>query len=111
MSLWDSKSGGEVDSSDAKKKALRKAAPLTTVLFVEQNPGGMYAAKLRETEEKLAANFRVKVLEKSGTTLRSMLVRSDPWAGESEGGRDAHFGGSLHQEEGGGSHPQQEGSF
>ena len=39
MSPWDSKSGGEVDNTKAKKKALRKAAPLTTVLFVEQTPG------------------------------------------------------------------------
>ena len=26
-------------------------------------------------------NFRVKIVEKSGTTLKSVLVRSDPWAG------------------------------
>ena len=35
-----------------------------------------------ETEEKLAAitGFRVKIVEKSRTTLKSILVRSDPWA-------------------------------
>ena len=76
MSPWDSK-------GVAKKEVLRKAAPLTTVLFVEQTPGSVYAARLRETEEKLATitNFRVKVVEKSGTTLRSVLVKSNPWAG------------------------------
>ena len=84
MSPWDSKGGGEVGDTEVKKKeAQRKATPLTSVLFVEQTTGGVYAARLRETEEKLTAitNFRVKVVEKSGTTLRSVLVRSDPWVG------------------------------
>ena len=84
MSPWDSKGGGEVDNAEVKKKeAQRKATSLTSVLFVEQTPGGMYAARLRETEEKLTPiiNFRVKIVEKSGTTLKSVLVRSDPWAG------------------------------
>ena len=57
MSPWDSKGGGEVDCSDAKKEVLRKAAPLTTVLFVEQTPWGVYAAMLRDTEEKLATHM------------------------------------------------------
>ena len=38
--------------------------------------------RLRETEEQLATitGFRVKVVEKSGTTLKPILVKSDPWA-------------------------------
>ena len=54
------------------------AAPLTSVLFMEQTLGGIYAAKLRETEEQLAAitGFRVKVVKKSVTTLKSILGRS-----------------------------------
>ena len=83
MSPWDSKGGSEVNDTEVKKEVLRKAAPLTSVLFKEKTPGGIYAARLIETEEKLAliSNFRVKVVEKSGTTLRSVLVKSDPWAG------------------------------
>ena len=44
MSSWDSKGGSEDDSSEVKKEVRRKAAPLTTVLFVEQTPGGVYAS-------------------------------------------------------------------
>ena len=39
MSPWDSK-------GVAKKEVLRKAAPLTTVLFVEQTPGWVYGCTL-----------------------------------------------------------------
>ena len=58
------------------------AAPLTSVLFMEQTLGGIYAAKLRETEEQLAdtTGFCVMVVEKSGTTLKTILVKSDTWS-------------------------------
>ena len=80
VSPWDSKGGSD---TEIKKEVCRKASPLTSVLFMEQTPGGVYAARLRETEKKLApiTNFRVKVVEKSGTTLKSILMKSDPWAG------------------------------
>ena len=60
MSPCDRKGGGEADSSEVKKEVRRKAAPLTSVLFVEQTPG-MYAARLRETEEKLASTSGLRL--------------------------------------------------
>ena len=56
------------------------------VLFVvvcRADPTGLYAARSRETEEKLGTitNFRVNVVEKSGTTLKSVMVKPDHWAG------------------------------
>ena len=83
MSTWDRKGGDEEEETRKYQKETKmKAVPLTSVLFVEQTPGGVYAAKLREIEEQPAAitGFPVKVVEKSGTTLKSILVKSDPWA-------------------------------
>ena len=83
MSPWDKKGRDEEEETrQIQKETRKKAAPLTSVLFMEQTLGGIYAAKLRETEEQLAAitGFRVKVVEKSGTTLKSILVKLDPWS-------------------------------
>ena len=67
-----------VHSKDTANKPL-----LTTVLFVEQTPGGELARRLREAEQRLAdiTGWRVKVVEKSGTTLKQLLHKSNPWSG------------------------------
>jgi len=74
-----------------KKEVRRKAAPLTSVLFVEQTPGGVYAARLRETEEKLApiTNFRVKVVRSPGPPSSPYWLSLTPGRGGSVGGGDA----------------------
>ena len=69
MSPWDRKN--KHDKDEKQKEARRKAAQLTSVLFVEQTPGGVYVA---------ITVFRVKVVQKSGTTLKSILVRSEQWS-------------------------------
>ena len=55
----------------------------STVLFVEQTRRGVLAAKLREKEKLLYSitGWKLKVVEKSGTTLRQLLVKSNPWSG------------------------------
>ena len=60
-----------------------KRSPLTTILFVENTWKGEYAARLREREKAMESitGYRVKVVEQSGTSLKSMLVRSNPWSG------------------------------
>ena len=60
-----------------------KDLPITTILFVENTRGGKYAAMLREKEGELAqiTGFRVKIVEQSGTSLKALLVRSNPWSG------------------------------
>ena len=65
------------------KDGKNKRVGLTSILFVEQTRNGQYAAKLREKEEYLAdvTGYKVKVVEKAGNTLKSLLVRSDPFAG------------------------------
>ena len=54
---------------------------LTTVLFVECTHGGEYAARLMKAEAGLAqiTNYRVKIAEKAGATLRSILIRPLGW--------------------------------
>ena len=56
--------------------------PVTSVLFVEQTSGGELAKRLRLAENKLAeiTGWKVKVVEKSGTSIKQMLHKSNPWA-------------------------------
>ena len=54
----------------------------TTVLFVEQTKGGELARRMRQAEEQLSrmTGWKVKIVEKSGKTLKQILVKSNPWA-------------------------------
>ena len=54
-----------------------------TVLFVDQTPGGELAARLREKENDLAeiTGWKAKIVEKGGTSLQQLLVKSNPWEG------------------------------
>ena len=54
-----------------------------TVLFVDQTPKGALAAVLRKKENELAriTGWKAKVVEKSGTSLQQLLVKSNPWEG------------------------------
>ena len=64
------------------QKGSSKTSPITTVLFIEQTRGGELLRRLREAEEWLSklTGWRVKIVEKGGTTIKQQLVRSNPWA-------------------------------
>ena len=51
-----------------------------TVLFVPQTPHGELAARLRQAEEELSklVKYKVKVVEKSGAPIKSILVKTSP---------------------------------
>ena len=51
-----------------------------TVLFVPQTPHGELAARLRQAEVELSklAKYKVKVVERSGTAVKSILVKTNP---------------------------------
>ena len=73
-------------------QANKQCPPTTTVLFVEQTRGGELAKKLREAEERLArlTGWKVRIVEKSGRTMKQMLVKSNPWSGGLCGRMDCH---------------------
>ena len=54
---------------------------LVTVLFVPGTPGGQLATQLKEAEKVLSGltNERVRIVERGGTTVKSLLVKSNPW--------------------------------
>ena len=62
----------------------------TTVLFVEFSKGGSIQKSMRETLDRLAPmlQFKVRVAEKGGTALGSLLSNKNPWSGQ-ECGREA----------------------
>ena len=54
-----------------------------TVLFVEQTRGGAFAKMLREVMTRIETmiGFRIKIVERAGTTLRNTLPNTNPWTG------------------------------
>ena len=54
----------------------------TTVLFVDQTPGGKLAKLMREHEKLMCriTGFRVKVVERNGTNMKQLLHNPNPWA-------------------------------
>ena len=67
------------DKVNKKKTTIRT----TTVLFVEQTPGGELARRLRQLEQRLSevTGWRVKIVERGGTTIKQVLPNTNPWAG------------------------------
>ena len=63
------------------KKKEDFVPPIVSVMFVQQTPNSQLLQQLRQTESKIMAvtGDRVKLVERSGTKLRHMLVSSDPW--------------------------------
>ena len=64
------------------RKTTSSQPKTTTVLFVEQTPGGALARMFREAETSLAelTGFRVKIAEKNGNKAIQLLHKSNPWA-------------------------------
>ena len=58
--------------------------PTCAPLFVLRTPGGSLARKLRNVEAELCKVTRrtIKVVEKSGPTVRELLLTSDSWENE-----------------------------
>ena len=78
----ENKKGGDKMGA---KKVQRGSKPRTpsTVLFVEQTPGGELAQRLRElfTSMEPTIGFAIKVVERTGATLRSKFPLYNLWEG------------------------------
>ena len=57
---------------------------MRTVLFVEQTKEGKLAKNIREVLVKLEhiLGFKVKVVERTGTSLKSSVPNTNPWSGQ-----------------------------
>ena len=71
----------EKSSSKNESSKEHEATATTTVLFVPQTPFGNLAYKLREAEVELfkLCGTKVKIVERAGTSLKSLLSRPNPW--------------------------------
>ena len=59
-------------------------AQIRSLLFVPRTNGGELARRLRKEEERLSemTGYRVKIVERSGTQIRRVLCKKNPWAGD-----------------------------
>ena len=58
--------------------------PTTAVIFVPRTPRGELATLLREAETELQkfCKSKVKIVEETGDTAKSLIHKANPWAGE-----------------------------
>ena len=78
--------GGRVKRQKVLQSSLGTSlgtARTRTVLFVEQTPGGKLARSLREVLKRIEGilGFKVKVVERTGSTLKNLLPNTNPWGG------------------------------
>ena len=68
-----------------KGKGRQEESDVETVLFVPHTPGGKLAKMMEEEEERFRKGTklkRIKIVEKGGNTLKSILSCTNPWAKE-----------------------------
>ena len=79
------KKKGQKSSSYVKKKQINnnEEPETVTVMFVSQTVGGELARRLQREENKIAkmTKERIRIVERSGTTVKQILHKSNPWAG------------------------------
>ena len=81
--------GSHLKSSFKNKKnkkipASSKALPdFTSVMFVSQTHNGTLDKRLQKVENRISklTGERIKIVERSGTSVKQMLIKSNPWAG------------------------------
>ena len=71
-------------------KKIRQHLRMSTVMFVEYSHDGSLQKRMREVVEKLATmlGFRVRISERGGTPLSSLLSNKNPWGGQSCGRKE-----------------------
>ena len=86
----DARAGKNSFKSSSKRKPnhkskLKNDSPpeVVTVMFVPQTPNGELAKRLQQVENDIAkvTGKKVRMVERSGTMIRRLLCRSNPWAG------------------------------
>ena len=67
------------DQTEEEENWSLQASPVT-VLFVPQTPHGALAGKLKEQEIELTklSGEKVKIVERSGSIIKQLLIRSNP---------------------------------
>ena len=63
-------------------REVNERKPPVSVLFCPQTPNGTLGKKLKEQEVFLSqlCGEAIKIVERSGSTIRQLLVKSNPWA-------------------------------
>ena len=76
--------GGKMKEKQFRKNKNRNTAAGTeAILFLPMTPGNKLVKLVQKAEDqfaKLAGLPRVKVVERGGTKISSLLCKSDPWA-------------------------------
>ena len=72
-----------VDKLTNDKKIPQDSIKTRSVIFVEQTRDGILAREIRNVLSRLEnmLGFRIKVVERTGTTLKNTLSNTNPWAG------------------------------
>jgi hypothetical protein len=68
---------------EERKTATNSKSHVKAVIFVPQTEHSRLAQRLRENEEEMfkVTGYKMKIVERAGRSLTSMLTKSNPWGG------------------------------
>ena len=69
---------------EERKNKQNEKSNVKAVIFVPQTENSGLAKMLRENEEEMCriTGYKMKIVERAGRSLTSLLVKSNPWGGE-----------------------------
>ena len=77
----NTREGPKHHSRKKKSSEVKERKTPVSILFVPQTPFGALANRLKEKEKLLSelCGETVKIIERSGTSIKQLLVKSNPW--------------------------------
>ena len=84
-SMEKGKESGASKGKIKRSKGEEEEKKIEAVMFVPSTPGGVLAKMLQQTDDRLAKETgqkKIKMVERGGATLKSILSRLNPWGKE-----------------------------
>ena len=82
-STWFQKKKKEKRKGKERRGSNEPLSDFTTVMFVSQTHNGILAKRLQKVENNISrlTGERIKIVERSGRTIKQLMIKSNPWAG------------------------------
>ena len=77
--------GGRITKNGKKEEKRAKSKAAKAVIFVQYTKGNTLAKRMREVKLEEMTGYKMKIVERGGSKLEDILVRKNPWEGETCG--------------------------
>ena len=83
LQIWESPQTTKDRSYRKRVEAAKNTNKIAAVMFVKRSKEGRLVSRLREKEEQISGiiGHRVKLVERAGVSVKTLLWNADPWGG------------------------------